>query len=394
MNTATKKKIKIGLLARIVIAIVLGLIAGQLVSDVFVRIFLTFNGIFSNFLGFCIPLIILGLVAPGIADMGKNAGKLLLLTVILAYGFTLFSGFFTYLSCNAIFPKIIGTNDIISIDLKSTTIQDLSPYFSIEMLPIFNVMTGLILAFLLGIGVSATKGEALKNILFEFRKIIELVITKIIVPLLPFFIFGIFLNMSFSGTAFQIISIFGKVILVIFILHILLLVLMFSIAGIIAKKNPFMLLYNMLPAYMTALGTASSAATIPVTIKQAKKNGVKEDIADFCIPLCATIHLSGSTMKIVAMSLAICIMTGLPHDILLYAGFICMLGIMMVAAPGVPGGAIMASVAILQSMLHFDETAIGLMIALYIAIDSFGTACNVTGDGAIAVIVNKLSEKE
>jgi Na+/H+-dicarboxylate symporter len=168
---------------------------------------------------------------------------------------------------------------------------------------------------------------------------------------------------------------------------------MFCIAGIIAKKNPFKMLYTMMPAYMTALGTSSSAATIPVTLNQVKKMGVNEDIADFCVPLCATIHLSGSTLKIVATSLAICIMTDLPHDILLYAGFIFMLGIMMIAAPGVPGGAIMASVAILQSILHFDENAVGLMIALYIAIDSFGTACNVTGDGALATIVSKLSGK-
>lgn len=164
-------------------------------------------------------------------------------------------------------------------------------------------------------------------------------------------------------------------------------------AGLIGKKNPFGLLKNMLPAYATALGTQSSAATIPVTLAQTRKNGVSENIATFVIPLCATIHLSGSTMKIVACSMAIMIMSGMPIDIFNYSGFIMMLGITMIAAPGVPGGAIMAALGLLESMLGFGETTQALMIALYIAMDSFGTACNVTGDGAIAVIVDKIARK-
>lgn len=388
-----KKAFKIGLLPRVIIAIILGLLSGAFFPSWAVRIFITFNGLFSNFLSFSIPLIILGLVAPGIADMGKNAGRILAVTVALAYGFTLFSGFFTYFSCSSIYPSLLNGSQISGESIFDPESGLATPYFSIELLPVFNVMTALILAFVIGMGVAFVQGETIKSALNEFKTIIEKLIVTIIIPLLPVFIFGIFLNMSYSGAAFEIIAIFGKIILVIFILHILLLVIMFSIAGTAARKNPFKLLYNMLPAYMTALGTSSSAATIPVTLNQVKKNGVDEDIANFCVPLCATIHLSGSTMKIVATSLAISIMAGMPHDILLYAGFICMLGIMMIAAPGVPGGAIMASVALLQSILNFDEQSIGLMIAVYIAIDSFGTACNVTGDGAIAVIINKIFKK-
>jgi Na+/H+-dicarboxylate symporter len=385
-----KKTYKIGLLPKVVTAIILGLVLGNFTGEWIVKIFVSFNGLFSGFLGFCIPLIVVGLVAPGIADMGKNAGRLLIITVILSYGFTLFSGFLSYFSCSAVFPSLIGSGDFSHAGIQNPESGDVSPYFVLEIEPVFSVMTALLLAFVIGIGSALGKGTVIKSAMEEFRSIIEKVITSIIIPLLPVFIFGIFLNMSYSGAAFKIISIFGKIILVIFVLHILLLVIMFSIAGGIAKTNPFKLLYRMMPAYMTALGTSSSAATIPVTLNQVKKLGVNEDIADFCVPLCATIHLSGSTLKIVATSLAICIMTGLPHDILLYTGFILMLGIMMIAAPGVPGGAIMASVAILQSILHFDDSAVGLMIALYIAIDSFGTACNVTGDGAVATIVNKL----
>jgi Na+/H+-dicarboxylate symporter len=387
------KKMKIGILPKVVLAIILGFILGIYAGEWIVKIFITFNGLFSGFLNFCIPLIVVGLVAPGIADMGKNAGRLLIITVILSYGFTLFSGFLSYFSCTSVFPVLIETGDFSHLNVQNPESNAVIPYFSLEIKPVFSVITALLLAFVTGIGNAIGKGTTIKSAMEEFKSIIEKVITGIIIPLLPIFIFGIFLNMSYSGAAFKVISIFGRIILVIFILHILLLVIMFCIAGIIAKKNPFKLLYTMTPAYMTALGTSSSAATIPVTLNQVKKMGVNEDIADFCVPLCATIHLSGSTLKIVATSLAICIMTDLPHDILLYAGFIFMLGIMMIAAPGVPGGAIMASIAILQSILHFDENAVGLMIALYIAFDSFGTACNVTGDGALATIVNKLSGK-
>ena len=185
---------------------------------------------------------------------------------------------------------------------------------------------------------------------------------------------------------------FGTII-IIFILHVVLLLLLFSFAGIVSKKNPMRLLKNMLPAYATALGTQSSAATIPVTLKQVMKNGVRETIAVFTVPLCATIHLSGSTMKITACAMAIMIMAGEPVTFTAFAGFILMLGVTMVAAPGVPGGAIMAGLGLLQSMLGFNETLQALMIALYIAMDSFGTACNVTGDGAIAVVVDKIAGK-
>lgn len=387
------------LLPKIIVAISLGLLLGSgkmwgmdwEMPVLIVRIFVTFNSIFSQFLGFCIPLIILGLVAPGIAELGKNAGKLLSITALIAYGSTIFSGFFTYFSCVSIFPLLIEADPSI-IQIKDTSLL-LSPYFNIEMPPVFGVMTALILSFMLGIGIAYTKGEILKGVITEFKSIIELVISHIIIPLLPLYIFGIFLNMSYSGSALTIIAVFGKVVGIVFILHILLLLFQFSIAGFIVKRNPLQLLYNMLPAYMTALGTSSSAATIPVTLRQAKKNGVKEEIADFCVPLCATIHLAGSTMKVVAMSLAICILLGQPYDIGIFAGFILMLGIVMIAAPGVPGGAIMAATGVLQSILGFEGDAIGLIIALYIAIDSFGTACNVTGDGAIALIVDKINDR-
>lgn len=388
------KLMKLPLLAKVAIAIVLGLALGYVFPDWLSRIFVTFNSIFSQFLGFCIPLIILGLVAPGIADLGNNAGKLLLITVAIAYGSTLFSGLMTYLSCITVFPMIDvgiqGTGSILSPEEGM-----LSAFFTIQMPPLFDVMTALVLAFMLGLGVSVSKGGGvvIRQALVDLKEIIEIVIRKVIIPLLPLHIFGIFLNMSTSGTAFSVISTFGKVIGVIFVLHVLLLLIQYFTAGAIVKKNPFKLLWMMLPAYATALGTSSSAATIPVTLRQTIKNGVDEDIAGFCIPLCATIHLSGSTLKITATALAICMINGLPHDLVTFTGFVFMLGIVMIAAPGVPGGAVMAAIAPLQSLLGFGEADVALMIAVYIAIDSFGTACNVTGDGAIALVVDKLYSK-
>lgn len=386
------KKIFNSLLPRIIVAIILGLSLGFILPQFIVKTFTTVNGIFSNFLGFCIPLIIVGLVVSGIGELGKGAGKLLLLTVVLAYGSTLFSGIFTYITSSAVYPFIIHSNQTGILSGNHQTAGGLIPYFTIQMPPVFDVMTALVFAFLVGIGITLLEGETLKNFFREFRQIIEKVISRVIIPFLPVYIFGIFLNMSYNGEAFEIITVFGKVITYIILLSFILLIIQFTVAGLISKRNPFTALKTMLPAYMTALGTASSAATIPVTLAQAKKSGVAEDIADFCIPLCATIHLSGSTMKIVGTSMAILLLQGESINFFMYLGFIMMLGITMVAAPGVPGGAIMAAIAILQSILGFNEQAIALMIAVYVAIDSFGTACNVTGDGAISLIVNRFKK--
>jgi len=386
------KKMKLGLLPRIIIAIALGIVCGLFFPGWIVRIFLTVNSLFGNFLNFIIPLLILGLVAPGIADLGKGAGRLLLITALLAYGFTLFSGFFTYFTCDLSYPWLLNTSDKLSAVADNTVA--LQPYFTVEMPAVMGVMSALILAFTLGLGMSVIDGNRLKSVMDDFKDIINQVITAVIIPVLPLYIFGIFLNMTNSGQVAGVMNVFLKIIVVIFVMTVVLLFIQFFIAGMVGKKNPLRLFRNMLPAYMTALGTQSSAATIPVTLEQTIRNGVRPDLAGFVIPLCATIHLSGSTMKIVACSMAIMLMSGMEINFAQFAGFIMMLGIAMVAAPGVPGGAIMAALGLLQSMLGFDETAQGLMIALYIAMDSFGTATNVTGDGAIAVIVNKIYGKD
>lgn len=385
------KKIKLGLLPKIIIAIILGIGAGTISPDMPVRVFVTFNSLFSEFLGFLIPLIIVGLVTPAIADIGKGAGKLLAVTTLLAYGATIFSGFLSYGVSQTIFPSLISSN--VQIEQISEA-QGIKPFFTVSIPAPLNVMTSLVMAFTLGLGIANLNTQSLKDMFGEFRDIITKTIQVVVLPLLPIYIFGIFFNMTHSGEVFKVLTMFVKIIGVIFVMHIFLLLFQYAIAGIFAKKNPLRLLSRMMPAYFTALGTQSSAATIPVTLRQTILNGVNKDIAGFVIPLCATIHLSGSTMKIVACAIALMMMQGIGYDFQSIAGFIFMLGITMVAAPGVPGGAIMAALGILSSMLGFDDKSLALMIALYIAMDSFGTACNVTGDGALALIIDKFFGKK
>jgi Na+/H+-dicarboxylate symporter len=385
------KRLRIGLLARILIAIALGILMGKLLPVWSVRIFVTINAIFGEFLNFSIPLIILGLVTIAIADIGQRAGKLLLTTVVIAYGATVLSGYISYFTGSLLFPSMIEPG---TMSMDTTGDASLKPFFSVAIPPLMNVMTALVLAFSLGLGLSRLKGNTSKEVARDFRDIVTMMITGVIIPLLPLYIFGIFLNMTYSGQVYSILLVFIRIIAVIFGIHIFVLLLQFTIAGLVVRRNPLKLLGRMMPAYFTALGTQSSAATIPVTLAQTIKNGVSARIAGFVIPLCATIHMSGSMLKIVACALALMMMTGMPYSASLFSGFIFLLAITMVAAPGVPGGAIMAALGVLQSVLGFDESMQALIIALYIAMDSFGTACNVTGDGAIALIIDRISTEE
>lgn len=382
-------KRRFGLLPRVILAIALGILCGLFFPDWATRAALTFNALFGQFLGFVIPLLIFGLVAPGIADLGRSAGRLLALTAALAYAFTLISGFGTYFASRAIFPSLLEGSEAVLPEEQAA----LAPYFTIEMPSVMGVMSALVLAFILGLGMAYIHSRMLKAAMDDFKGIIDLVITRVIIPLLPFYIFGIFLSMTRSGQVAGVLGIFVKLIAVIFVMTVILLLFQFAVAGLAARRTPLHMLRTMLTAYVTALGTQSSAATIPVTLAQTLKLGVRPELASFVIPLCATIHLSGSMMKITACALAVSMVAGLDLSTGTFAGFILLLAITMVAAPGVPGGAIMAALGLLESMLGFDETLCGLMIATYIAMDSFGTATNVTGDGAVAVIVDAIDRK-
>ena len=383
------KKAKFGLLSRVVLAIVLGIALGSFVPAPFVRGVNTVVALIGQFIKFLVPLIIVGLVAPAIAETGRGAGKLLLATVAIAYGSTLFAGFLGYFVSAAAFPSLVSTGVGQAVDGAALEFQ---PYVQMSIPPIMDVMSALVFSFMAGLGMVFAECDALRRVFSDFRGVVVRTISGALVPLLPIFIFGIFLDMTAAGRACRVLSDFAAIIAVFSALMIAVIVIQYCVAGAIARRNPFKAMWTMLPAYMTALGTSSSAATIPVTRAQTLANGVSREIADFTVPLCATVHLAGSTVKIVSCAVALLLVAGRSADvnIVTFSGFIAMAGIVMIAAPGVPGGAVMAAIGLLESMLGFDQAQIALMIALYLATDSIGTACNIAGDGAIAIIVDKM----
>jgi Na+/H+-dicarboxylate symporter len=384
---------KIGLIPRLVIAILLGILIGRFFPESVVRILATFNSLFGNFLGFAIPLIILGFVISGIADLGAGAGKLLGITTGVAYASTLIAGFTAYFVAVKLFPAFVSSATSLSNAVNPEE-KLLKPFFTVDMPPVMGVMAALILAFLLGLGLASIKGRTLYNASVEFQQIVEKTISQVIIPLLPIHIMGIFANMTYAGEVGRVLSVFWKVFIVVIALHLLIILFQFAVACALGKKNLATCLKNQIPGYLTAIGTQSSAATIPVNLKCAENNGVSKGIREFVVPLCATIHLSGSTITLTSCAVAVMLLNNMPFDFPTMVGFIAMLGITMVAAPGVPGGAVMAALGALQTMLNFNEAQLALMIALYITQDSFGTACNVSGDNAIALIVDKIYSRK
>lgn len=382
---------RFGLLAQIIIAIILGILVGSISNEFFIRLFATFNDLFGNFLGFIIPFIIIGFITAGIGTMGRGAGKLLGISALFAYLSTFIAGILAFFVAKTLYPIILKGQSITALSDPSESL--LSGFFQVEMPAPFEVITALLISFVLGIGLSAIKGDTLLKAMIDFRDIVEIVISRVIIPLLPIHIFGIFANMTYGGQVATILNVFAKVFVMIILLHILYLIIQYTVAGAASKENPFSMIKKMLPAYFTALGTQSSAASIPVTLKHAKKLNIRENIADFTVPLFANIHLSGSTITLVSCSLAVLFLQGESTSLAAYAPFILMLGITMIAAPGVPGGAVMAAIGLLESMLGFNQVMVSLMIALYLAQDSFGTAANVTGDGAITAMVSSTQKR-
>lgn len=387
MNT---KSITRSLLFWIVVAIVLGVCCSFFFPEWLARIFITFNGLFANFLGFFVPVLIFALITPAIAGLGRGAGKWLGITAGIAYGSTVISGLIAWGLSAVLYPWLLGDQQLVT-DVDDVEEGALAPFFEVEIPAPFEVMTALVLAFCIGLAMTAVKSDTMYKVATELENVIMKVVTSFVIPLLPLFIFGIFLNLGMNENLGATMAAFGKVLVLSVIMTIVLLVVQYLIAGAVAGVNPFTALRNMLPAYFTALGTSSSAATIPVTLRSTLNNKVDENVAGFVVPLCATIHLSGSMMKIGLYAFAVIYMGGMDVPWGLSLGFILLLGIMMIAAPGVPGGAIMAATGLLASMLGFNDDMVALMIAAYIVIDSFGTAANVTGDGAIAIVLNRFA---
>lgn len=393
------KKLNSSLVIRLIFAIFLGIILGNFLPLSFVRIFKTFTSFFGSFLAFFIPFMIIGFVVIGIARLSEGAGILLALTAGISYISTIIAGLFSYTVAFNFYPNLVSTDLVKSLQYTiSNNSMLVSPYFTIPLSPALDVTTAIVFAFMVGITISYMRkekiGETTFNIFNDFEMIVTRILNYFIIPLLPIHIFGIICELTYTGEVFYIIKLFITIYLCIFAMHYIYMLVMFSIAGTISKKNPFRLIKNQISGYLTAVGTQSSAATIPVNIQCGLKNGTSKEIVNFVVPLCATIHLSGSMITITSCVMGILIMSGMNYSLTTILPFIAMLGIAMVAAPGAPGGAIMSALPFLY-MVNIDSNGpLGaLLIALYLTQDSFGTAINVSGDNAIAIYVDEFYKK-
>lgn len=389
-------KKKIGLVPKLIIGIIAGILIGSFAPEFLVKVLVTASSLFSAFLKFVIPFIIIGFVTAGIADLATGAGKLLGVTTGIAYGSTIVAGTLAFIVASLIFPSFIDPS--VASQIGDPEAGMLEPIFTIPLSPMVDVTAAIVFSFTMGLGISALRnndrGEILYNLFQEFQEIITKVLSIIIIPLLPIYIAGTFANITYAGQVWNILSIFWRVYLVVIPLHIVYLIIQFTTAGFVTGKNPLKMLKNQIPGYLTAVGTQSSAATIPVNVECAKNNGVSKEIREFCVPLCATIHLSGSIISVTSFAVAVLMMNGMDHGFSTVFPFILMLGIAMVAAPGAPGGAIMSALPFLPMIgIPSDGGLASLMIALYLTQDSFGTAANVSGDNAIAAVVDHLNKK-
>ncbi|HDX8643516.1 TPA: dicarboxylate/amino acid:cation symporter [Aeromonas dhakensis] len=377
------------LVLKLVAGILAGLLLGLYAPEWVARVLFTAKTVIGQLITFTIPLIILFFIMSGIASLPKNSGKLLGKTVALSYCSTILAGLFAFTVASNLIPRLTS-----AAESTAESAIKLSSYINLEIPPLFGVMSALAAAFVFGIGISATQATDLRRVADQGRDIIDRLLAKVIIPLLPFYIAGVFVEMTVEGTVFATLKTFGVVLVMAIIMHWLWLSVLFVGTGLALGRSPAQLIKNMLPAYFTALGTMSSAATIPVALQASKNNGVSAGIANFTVPLCATIHLCGSTITLVTCATAVMFLS--EHLAIPGIGtmlpFIMMLGVIMIAAPGAPGGGVMSALGLLTSMLGFGEASIALMIALYLAQDSFGTACNVTGDGVIALWADRFAQ--
>jgi len=390
------KKIKIGLFWRILIAIAVGVGLGYAAvhlgaaGSVAVRVMKTFNVLFAQVLKFIVPLLILGLVTPAIANAGKGAGKMLLFVMAFSYLSTCAASFFAYFTAGELLPHYVVKGAVASAGEAAKIL----PYMDIKIPPVCDVLTALALSFMVGVGIVATGAVRVKEAADEFARIVTLTIQKVVIPGLPIYIMTMICEMTASGKIGAMAVTMLEVIGTGWALTVVFLVLLYTAAGAVAGKNPLRCLWNMLPAYLTGLSIASSSAVIPVTLECCGKNGVSRDVRDFVVPLCANVHMVGSAIKMVTSALAVVIIFDLEVSFAQVAHFTFLFAIAAVAAPGVMCGVLMASVGFVESVLGFGPDHISVMMAFYMALDGYGPAANVTGDGAVALVADRFFGKQ
>ena len=382
------RKIRIGLLPRLFIALALGAAIGFFAPEWLLRSMNCFRDSFGQFIKFFVPFIIIGLVTPAIADTGRSAGRTLLLTMGIAYASTLFAGYFAYAVSRGVFPLIMSGG------LNKAAAHTFPAYFSIKIPPFLDVTTALAVAFLVGLGIVSSKAEILERAAQELRTIVSRALGTVFVPLLPFYVLATMADLTASGRLAQVGGGCLKIMGVALATTTVILIVQFTVAGVVARRNPFTALWTMLPAYLTGWGCCSSAATIPYTLAQTRKNDVSEETADLVIPLCSNVHLAGSMANMVVYAAGLAVLAGESLPFGAFTEYILMVSVTAVASPGVPGGVVLACAAVAETALGFSPERYAIMIAIYMALDGMGTACNLTGDGAIAIVVDRFHKRD
>ena len=383
---------KLGLIPKLLIGLLLGIVVGIYAPQWLTSITETGRVILGNLIKFFIPLIIFSFIAASIAQLKESAGKLLSVTVGLSYIDTVIACTIAAVTSYIVIPGFVNGRSF-----SETTAKVIGePIVEIAFPPLMDIMSALVLAIVIGLAASWGKSRIIADVVDELKEIIDVVIRRFMIPIIPIFIFCIFVGISAKGELSGAIAVFGKMLLLIIILQLIWLVIEYTVAGIISKSNPLTALKCMLPAYITAMGTMSSAATMPISLRQAKTiPGMDKKIADFVMPLCANIHSAGAALTLTISAITVSVLTqGALPPVSLIIVFIIVLGIVLTGAAGVPGGSVLATLGILQSILGFDEVGLGLMLALFMVQDTFGTATNITGDGALALIVNRFFGKK
>ena len=377
-------KLKFGLLPKLFIAIAIGIVIGWISPDWMIRTLNCFRDTFGQFIKFIVPFIILGLVAPAIIDTGRSAGRMLLMTIGLAWVSTVVFGYFAYGVSVTVFPKNIS-----GALSDTSSVKAFPAFFFLQIPPVMDVITALVTSLIIGFGSIVTGAEVLSKGADELRKIVMLTLKYAFVPFLPAYILTVMADLTASGKLSAVGGSGLKIAAVAMATTTSVLVMQYLIAGLIARKNPFRCLWTMLPAYLTGWGCCSSAATIPYTLAQTKKNGVSDETASLVIPLCSSMHMAGSMANVVVYSAGLLVLMGQGLPLGAYTEYILLVSLIAVASPGVPGGVVLATQAVAETALGFTPERYAIMIALYLALDGMGTACNLTGDGAIALIVDK-----
>ena len=376
---------KIGLLPKLFIAIAIGIVVGWISPDWVIRLTNCFRDTFGQFIKFIVPFIILGLVAPAIIDTGRSAGRMLLMTIGLAWVSTVVFGYFAYGVSVTVFPKII------SGALGDTAAVKMFPaFFALQIPPVMDVVTALVTSLIIGFGAIVTGAEILAKGADELRKVVLLTLKNAFVPFLPAYILTVMADLTASGKLSAVGGSSVKIMVVACVTANAVVVIQFLVAGAIARKNPFRCLWNMVPAYLTGWGCCSSAATSPYTLAQTKRNGVSDETAELVVPLCANVHLSGSMANMVVYAVGFMVLAHEPLNLGAFTEYVLMISVVAVASPGVPGGMVLACASIAEQALGFTSDRYALMIAVYMALDGMGTAANLTGDGAIALIVDRV----